>query len=249
MGFKQFLKEGLDEKRAEDILKAIPEIQKNCKPYLNMMKKRFTPFFRGLRDTSPVVMHNRRKGRQPRDTWIPFDQYINAFLKENKVTPRSEGIFARDTPNVGPYGETYYLLPVGKFDFYSLTGMTWKRKTEGPIFDITSQLQLQKSYYTAIDMDLKADLADVFSGNISRKKMREQLDQLRSLYDVETTGNTLDRFEKTLDIIDDMKVTKNKFVDGTPEYVLNCDKYYAVHKFIYDTLEEKDPDKFNLFNL
>lgn len=228
MGFKVFLES------AKDIEALLPEIEKNCQFYL----KNFGPLYRGMKVFDHSGEKKRRTDRKPRDTWEVFDQFINIWLKENKVISRSEGVFCYATEKgISEYGYPFLIFPQGKFNSYYIRGvndltMNLGFGSESRVYHKTIEDEMSEAFKKAkSSKEALKMMGDIYQDH--SKKMDDSRENKIVLRDFK-------RVEKQLIALTKRKIVTN--VQNNPaisneEIVLDCDKYYYINMDMMSTTE------------
>lgn len=220
MSFRLFLES------AEDIEALLPEIQKNCQFYLGMGK----PYYRGMKGYGDAGIKTARKDRKPRDTHKILSDFINVWLKENGVAPRSEGVFCYPTEHgIQEFGESKLIFPVGKYDAYYLDGIS----------DLTMDMKLEewdsdiKIYHATIEKEITDGIKSLKTSKDAIKLIDDVRNAHEPLMDNSKSNKEVLKALKNIKIRFN-KVTKKKIVKNNlsrvtnEEIVLNCDKYYYI---------------------
>ena len=77
----------------QEILDICQTIRKDCKPFLKLIKNKQEFFYRGMKNKPNTGLGVRRTDRKPKDTHPVFNDFLNLFLKEQKVHLRSASVF------------------------------------------------------------------------------------------------------------------------------------------------------------
>ena len=101
------------------------EVQKYCRPYLNMLNNNNikTPFFRGMKSTDEWFKRPVRKDRQPRETDIDVYKTINNYYEDMGHVPRDRAVITSPKYKWAKFfarlagGNVYSIFPIGSFDF------------------------------------------------------------------------------------------------------------------------------------
>lgn len=241
----------------EAVTNLIAKVKKDCQPFIKLATSGpshmgATFFYRGMRNKPVVGVYHSRKDRKPKDTHPLWDQLINLTLKDNGVIPRSQGVFAFTNEFKSmEFGPSYYIFPIGKFDFYYIDG----------IEDITYDLSLGSGRQEFSEMP--NDFLDIWMKNAKRAKSAQNFIDLwqDSIMDYEDEGGDLFNFGEELDATEEKMqkirglgrdIIKNRLPDsGGQEIVINCDKYYYLNAKLYNKLwneitDVNQQDKLNI---
>ena len=98
----------------------IETIKKDCKPYLDLLKKeRIGFFYRGAYTSKPFEKKDVRKNRKPQGTKKSVFVEINKLLEKNKHVRRDQSIMVTSDKNWAKgFGNMVYMVfPIGRFDY------------------------------------------------------------------------------------------------------------------------------------
>lgn len=129
----------------DDFKNIISILERDCKQFLNEIKKIGQPLFRGTRnfDEFDTGIGDRLVSgdREPVDTNKDISNIIDSYFQEKfGIKLRSSGIFATKLPNVASdYGTPYLFFPVDGYEYY------WSKD----ITDLYGIIEPEEWYYSA----------------------------------------------------------------------------------------------------
>jgi len=118
MRFKQYLQERLKPKEVPTLDEINSIIQKDCKPYLKLLKGK-EPLYRGVNSPDVFGKKNTKKDRIPRGSSNYEFGFINQWLIKNGHNNRKDNIMicTSDYKRAQRFGIVCYVFPIGKISY------------------------------------------------------------------------------------------------------------------------------------
>jgi hypothetical protein len=197
----------------KDIIKELPRISKECKPYIKEITKggKFNPFYSGRKYRGYMFKGRVRTDRKPRDMFPELHEDLDdVFQKKFGWPVRSSGMFV--TGNIASsyeYGHEYMIFPIGNFKYI------WSPKINDLYMHLKYKGDVPKNENT-----LFTKAVSIVTDRTKDKDISPS--EIRRMMEVE--------YELLLDEIVDSYTQKDllRAIEYGHEIIITCKEYYAI---------------------
>jgi hypothetical protein len=154
----------------ELLFEKIKYIQKECKYYINLLKKNTidVPFFRGSSGGWYQEIETRTNRKSHGMSEILYDE-LNKILKGHGHVPRNQAVITTASPqHSSMFGITFYFFPIGRNKF----NYTWTRSIDLNFTDIADDLlnYIRADNMPAKQKNIETYISSYFTTNKNIKK-------------------------------------------------------------------------------
>jgi hypothetical protein len=214
-------------------------IAKDCKPYLNILRKGGIPLLRGVGDWPAQHLFKKKsfigKGRKPKDMPKDIHEYLNKKILEMVGWPMRDGVSTTiENFQASAYGRSMLFFPIGKFewaffqkifDLYAKLNSAFKSRGENEHRKAKKALEMALVKDALTDEGLAKFKQDVdIWWKIAVNSMKAWNIESNPERGIETPKELFDVIDGVLEM---GKLQKNKpWNQHDGEIMINCKEYY-----------------------